>query len=75
MSESRHHPSEAAFPSEEDPAPAPERERPTAVEVETNEGVDLGGTGQPVGRNNIAEGRVGGAMGGPHPQGGQGQGG
>lgn len=44
-------------------------------EVETNEGVDRGGTGEPVGRDNIAEGRVGGTMGGAHQQGGEGQGG
>ena len=75
MSENPLHPSEAAFPSEDDPAPAPERERPTAAEVETNEGVDVGGTGGPVGRDNIREGRVGGLMGGAHQQQGQGQGG
>jgi hypothetical protein len=66
---------EPQAPTEAEPDPAPEAERPTAVEPETNEGVDLGGTGQPVGTDNIREGRVGGLMGGPHPQGGQGQGG
>ena len=75
MSESPRHPSEASFPSDEDPAPVPERERPTVDEVETNEGVDRGGTGEPVGRDNISEGRVGGTMGGAHQQGGEGQGG
>jgi hypothetical protein len=75
MTENAEHPSVARFPSEEDPDPAPERERPTAAEPETNEGVDLGGTGDPVGRDNIREGRVGGLMGGPHQQQGQGQGG
>ena len=63
------------MPSEQNPDPAPEAERATTAEVETNEGVDRGGPGGPVGRDNIREGRVGGLMGGPHPQGGQGQGG
>lgn len=63
------------LPDDRDPDPAPERERPTTSEVEANEGVDRGGTGQPVGRDNIREGRVGGVMGGPHQQQGQGQGG
>jgi hypothetical protein len=62
-------------PSEAEPDPAPEAERPTAAEAETNEGDDRGGTGEPAGRDNIRDGRVGGVMGGPHPQGGQGQGG
>ena len=75
MSEPRFEPSEGPFPSEADPAPAPERERPTTAEAETNEGVDKGGTGEPVGRDNIREGRVDGLMGGPHQSQGQGQGG
>ena len=75
MSEPRFQPSESRVPSETDPAPAPERERPTAAEAETNEGVDEGGTGEPVGRDNIREGRVDGLMGGPHQSQGQGQGG
>jgi hypothetical protein len=66
---------DARLPDETNPDPAPERERPTTAEVETNEGVDRGGSGEPVGRDNIREGRVGGIMGGPHQQGGQGQGG
>lgn len=66
---------EPQLPTEEEPDPAPEAERPTAAEVETSEGDDRGGTGDPVGRDNIREGRVDGLMGGPHPQGGQGQGG
>jgi hypothetical protein len=66
---------EPELPDESSPDPAPEAERPTAAEAETNEGQDRGGTGEPVGRDNIREGRVGGVMGGPHPQGGQGQGG
>jgi hypothetical protein len=32
-------------------------------------------TGEPVGDDNIRDGRVDGVMGGPHPQAGQGQGG
>lgn len=66
---------DARLPTPEEPDPAPEAEAPTTAEVETNEGVDRGGTGEPVGRDNIREGRVGGVQGGPHPQGGQGQGG
>ena len=73
--EERFHPSDAHLPSEEDPDPAPEQERATAAEVETNEGEDVGGTGAPVGRDNIRDGRVGGIMGGPHQSQGQGQGG
>ena len=73
--EERFHPSDAHVPTEEDPDPAPEQERATAAEVETNEGEDVGGTGAPVGRDNIREGRVGGIMGGPHQSQGQGQGG
>jgi hypothetical protein len=66
---------EPEAPSETEPDPAPEAERPTVAEAETNEGPDRGGTGEPVGTDNIREGRVGGVMGGPHPQAGQGQGG
>jgi hypothetical protein len=65
----------AAYPTEAEPDPAPERERATAAEPETSEGADRGGTGEPVGRDNIREGRVDGLMGGPHQQQGQGQGG
>jgi hypothetical protein len=63
------------LPDETEPDPAPERERPTVAEGTTSEGVDRGGTGEPVGRDNIREGRVGGVMGGPHQSQGQGQGG
>jgi hypothetical protein len=65
----------AEDPTEAQPDPAPERERATAAEAETSEGADRGGTGEPVGRDNIREGRVDGVMGGPHQQQGQGQGG
>jgi hypothetical protein len=65
----------AQFPDDADPDPAPERERPTAAETSTSAGVDRGGTGEPVGPDNIREGRVGGVMGGPHQQQGQGEGG
>ena len=75
MTEPRDHPSAATFPSETEPDPAPERERPTTAEAETSEGVDRGGTGEPVGRDNIREGRVDGLAGGPHQQQGEGQGG
>ena len=63
------------LPDKAEPDPAPERERPTTSESTTSEGADRGGTGEPVGRDNIREGRVGGVMGGPHQQQGQGQGG
>jgi hypothetical protein len=66
---------ERSLPSPENPDPSPEQERPTAAEPETNEGRDRGGTGEPVGPDNIREGRVGGVMGGRHQQQGQGQGG
>jgi hypothetical protein len=75
MSENPDHPSRAAYPTEATPDPAPERERPTAAEAETSEGDDRGGTGEPVGRDNIRDGRVDGLMGSPHGQQGQGQGG
>jgi hypothetical protein len=62
-------------PSPAEPDPAPEDELPTAAEVETKADPDRGGTGEPVGADNIREGRVDGLMGGPHQQQGQGQGG
>jgi hypothetical protein len=68
-------PQSGRFPDEGEPDPAPERERPTAAEASTAEGVDAGGTGEPVGTDNIREGRVRGVLGGPHQQQGQGQGG
>jgi hypothetical protein len=63
------------LPDEAEPDPAPEEERATVAEATTSQGADRGGTGEPVGRDNIREGRVGGVMGGPHQQQGQGQGG
>jgi hypothetical protein len=63
------------LPDDAEPDPAPEDERPTTAEATTSEGADRGGTGEPVGRDNIREGRVGGVLGGPHQQQGQGQGG
>jgi hypothetical protein len=63
------------LPTDTEPDPAPEAERPTTAEPETNQGRDRGGTGEPVGADNIREGRVDGIMGGPHQQQGQGQGG
>jgi hypothetical protein len=65
----------ARLPDENEPDPAPERERPTAAEVETATGRDRGGTGEPVGGDNIREGRVDGLLGGAHQSQGQGQGG
>ncbi|HKG57561.1 MAG TPA: hypothetical protein VKA85_09960 [Candidatus Limnocylindrales bacterium] len=62
-------------PDDANPDPAPEHERPTAAEATTSEGVDRGGTGEPVGTDNIRKGRVDGVMGGPHQSQGQGQGG
>jgi hypothetical protein len=77
MSENPNHPSRASFPSDADPDPAPERERTTAAEpgAGDDDERDRGGTGEPVGRDNIRDGRVEGVMGGPHQQQGQGQGG
>ena len=65
----------ARLPDEDEPDPAPELERATNAEVNTAEGVDRGGTGEPGGRDNIREGRVDGVLGGPHQSQGQGQGG
>ena len=62
---------DARPPTETEPDPAPERERPTTSETPD----EPGATGEPVGNDNIREGRVDGVMGGPHPQGGQGHGG
>jgi hypothetical protein len=58
------------LPTEHEPDPAPERDelRPTGAGEQTE-------LGQPVGPDNIAEGRVGGVMGTPMGQHGQGQGG
>ncbi len=62
---------EPKIPSDRNPDPTPERERPTVDEQVEQRGAP----GEPVGDDNIREGRVRGVMGGPHPQGGQGQGG
>lgn len=61
-----------AVPSLEDPDPAPERDQDSNVTAAPR---DRGGTGEPVGTDNIREGRVGGVMGGVRQQQGQGQGG
>ena len=66
---------DSPLPDESEADRAPEREQPTAAEATTSEAADRGGTGEPVGADNIREGRVGGVMGGPHQQQGQGQGG
>jgi len=65
-------PEEGETPSEQNPDPAPERDVEHAVPDNPR---DRGGTGDPVGADNIREGRVGGVMGGRHQQQGQGQGG
>jgi hypothetical protein len=57
-----------ATPANPDPAPE-------ADELPALEGDDRGGTGAPVGTDNIRDGRVGGVMGPARQQGGQGQGG
>jgi len=60
-----------ALPSPADPDPAPERdEAPTITDPR-----DRGGTGAPVGANNIVEGRVDGVLAPPAGSHGQGQGG
>lgn len=58
-------------PTDDDPDPAPERDDAPSI----TDPRDRGGTGAPVGRDTIREGRVGGVMGPPRGQGGQGQGG
>jgi len=67
-------------PDADDSALAPERHDANVEQSRPGDrpilqGVDRGGTGEPVGRDNIREGRVGGVLGGPHPSQGQGQGG
>lgn len=59
------------LPTDEEPDPGPEAERPSAGDLPS----EPGATAEPVGRDNIREGRVKGLMGGPHPSQGQGQGG
>jgi len=64
-------PEPGTTPTPADPDPAPERDETPGI----TDPRDRGGTGQPVGANNIIEGRVGGVM---APQGstqGQGEGG
>ncbi len=58
-------------PTDEEPDPAPEAERPSARDLPS----ERGATVEPAGRDNIREGKVKGLMGGPHPSQGQGQGG
>lgn len=60
------------LPSTDNPDPAPERDQDAAPATAER---DRGGTGEPVGADNIREGRVGGVMGGARQQQGQGQGG
>jgi hypothetical protein len=59
------------LPDHDNPDPAPEAERPTTHERPD----EPGATGEPVGNDNIREGRVQGLMGPPHGSQGQGQGG
>jgi hypothetical protein len=66
---------DARLPHESEPDPATEPGRATAAEGTTSRRAERGGTDEPVGPDNIREGRVGGVMGGPHQQQGQGQGG
>jgi hypothetical protein len=58
-------------PDHRNPGPAPEAKRPTTDERPD----EPGATGEPVGNDNIREGRVQGLMGPPHGSQGQGQGG
>ena len=68
-------PSNPRLPDEAELDPAPELERPQAGDAPETDERDRGGTGERVGRDNIREGRVGGVMGGPRQQQGEGQGG
>ncbi|HEX5826993.1 MAG TPA: hypothetical protein VFY23_05700 [Candidatus Limnocylindrales bacterium] len=63
-------PEPGAAPSAREPDPAPERDESPAV----TDPRDRGGTGAPVGTDNIAEGRVDGVMTPPGGSHGQGQG-
>jgi hypothetical protein len=60
------------IPSDGEPDPAPEAE---VESTERLEGVDRGGTGEPVGADNIREGRVRGTMVPSSSSEGEGQGG
>jgi hypothetical protein len=64
-------PEQGVIPSESDPDPAPERDESPAI----TDPRDRGGTGAPVGANNILEGRVNGVMTPPAGSHGQGEGG
>lgn len=63
-------PEPGTLPHEGEPDPAPERDEVSEVPER-----DRGGTGAPVGRDTIREGRVRGVQGPARQQGGQGQGG
>lgn len=67
----------ARLPDDAGVVPTPENEDPApeAETVEPREGVDRGGTGEPVGPDNIREGRVRGTMIPPGSTEGEGQGG
>lgn len=62
-------------PAAEAAAPEPEADRPDApVQPQTEAEAGVGPDGQPIGPDNIREGRVRGTMGGPNQQQGEGQG-
>lgn len=61
-------PEPGSLPTGDEPDPAPER-APTPLITDPR---DRGGTGEPVGANNIAEGRVDGVMTPPGAGGGEG---
>jgi hypothetical protein len=60
-----------------DVGPAPENsdEQSTVVDPTENSDPNINPDGQPIGPDNIREGRVGGVMGGPNQSQGEGQGG
>jgi len=64
-------PEPGVLPSPSDPDPAPERDEAPGIEDPR----DRGGTGAPVGTDNIREGRVDGVLAPPAGSHGQGQGG
>ncbi|MFL5757834.1 MAG: hypothetical protein ACJ77N_16270 [Chloroflexota bacterium] len=64
-------PEPGTVPSSEEPDPAPEREVDARADTDER---DRGGTGEPVGEDNIREGRVDGIIGPSHQSQGQGQG-
>ena len=65
-------PEDGVVPSEAEPDPAPEQDLDRSPATDP---LDRGGTGQPVGADNIREGRVDGVMVPPGSTQGQGQGG